>query len=78
MKFGIWQGLLMISYVYWVCIFLEMLINEEHETENSKKKRKMEIHQIKALLLFKKNFSGDMANVVRKSHVWIIVNYMDE
>ena len=55
-----------------------MLINEEHATENFKKERKMEIHQIKALLLFKKNFSGDMANVVRKSHVWIIVNYMDE
>ena len=46
-----------------------MLINEEHATENFKKERKMEIHLVKALLLFKKNFSGDMANVVRKSHV---------
>ena len=55
-----------------------MLINEEHETENSKKKRKNGDSSDKRSSVIQEKISGGMANVVRKSHVWIIVNYMDE
>ena len=58
MKFGIWQGLLMISYVYWVCIFLEMLINEEHATENFKKERK------------NGDSSGKSSSVIQEKFFW--------
>ena len=55
-----------------------MLINEEHATENLKKTRKNGDSSDKSSSVIQEKNSGDMANVVRKSHVWIIVNYMDE
>ena len=69
MKFGIWQGLLMIFICVLGLHFLEMLINEEHETENSKKKRKNGDSSDKSSPVIQEKISGGMANVVRKSHV---------
>ena len=64
--------------VYQVQDFFEILINEEHATEHKKKRKREKRRFIRLNFIWYSRFFQVMANVVRKSHVEIIVNYMDE